>query len=371
MASLLICLFFSFIAESPVGNLTDYTVRTHSNVGNKIVLKIKRSPVVKLVRLKLPSAVINQKGSVRLTHGSIEGGRLQTILKPQRRYNSVKKLICYKCKQRFFLKYTLKLHLSKCYGKKQQQSKGHKIGSNSHNDEASNSLYQQKTKEANLITDYKNAIDCRKSTSDGVKPSNNDDTKRAGFVSKCSDSDLNKQPVIQYPKTSSMPFAKEYSDQCTKTSGISFPNEYPGDKCPKTARLSFTSRPMTTIKEHQLSKQTTMFCGLASKGAYTTKPHILKHSVEPDKETSNNIESKSITPTSHRTAPGVASTPYKGKYLMPAYLCLYCRKCFKSTAHLRDHLRTHTKERPFSCDQCNKRFSQKSNLMTHIKKFHL
>lgn len=51
----------------------------------------------------------------------------------------------------------------------------------------------------------------------------------------------------------------------------------------------------------------------------------------------------------------------------PADVCeaAFCRK-----PYLEVHMRTHTGERPFSCDVCLKRFSQKSSLNTH-KKIHL
>ncbi|XP_019767922.2 transcription factor E4F1 [Dendroctonus ponderosae] len=46
-------------------------------------------------------------------------------------------------------------------------------------------------------------------------------------------------------------------------------------------------------------------------------------------------------------------------------VCCHCSKEFTHTGDFKKHLRTHTKERPFSCLQCDKSFPHSSNLRRH------
>ena len=48
----------------------------------------------------------------------------------------------------------------------------------------------------------------------------------------------------------------------------------------------------------------------------------------------------------------------------------HCKKMFKKSCNLRDHFRTHTGIRPFSCKHCKKTFTQKSNCKRHMATVH-
>ncbi|XP_060070025.1 zinc finger protein 271-like [Ylistrum balloti] len=57
-----------------------------------------------------------------------------------------------------------------------------------------------------------------------------------------------------------------------------------------------------------------------------------------------------------------------GNDLRP-YACQVCNKRFTQKAHLITHKRTHTGEKPYACHICHKRFAQSSHLNTH-KRIH-
>ena len=49
------------------------------------------------------------------------------------------------------------------------------------------------------------------------------------------------------------------------------------------------------------------------------------------------------------------------------YNCDFCEKRFTQKGNLDAHIKTHTKEKPFACTLCPKRFAFKSSLGTHVK----
>ena len=52
-------------------------------------------------------------------------------------------------------------------------------------------------------------------------------------------------------------------------------------------------------------------------------------------------------------------------------ICPHCQKECASPYHLERHIRTHTKQRPFSCELCSQKFSRKEHLKRHVDTVHL
>ena len=49
-------------------------------------------------------------------------------------------------------------------------------------------------------------------------------------------------------------------------------------------------------------------------------------------------------------------------------MCAFCMRRFWSAEDLRRHMRTHSGERPFECEQCGRRFTLKHSMLRHKRK---
>jgi len=51
-------------------------------------------------------------------------------------------------------------------------------------------------------------------------------------------------------------------------------------------------------------------------------------------------------------------------------ICQICNKQFKKLFNLKQHIRTHTNERPLKCEHCDKRFNDRSSMNKHVRTVH-
>ena len=322
-------------------------------VGGSKIPASRRYPIVRLTRLKLPSSTIRLRGSqlqalkkdfdivyYSETEEDLEEShrKRDADTNSPRRYNSVKRLVCGRCNQRFFLKYTLKLHLSKCLGKKQFTKSV-----------CSRPRPKQLMKNAqNIASTVVRCNDTAENSNDDTGPPNLEPHNKPEV------DDYEEPPTLEtmtkggYSKEKSYQIHKGSTENekiHSKTHPSNIPNRWSQVK----------NRPALTARKSQVLKSLTK---LARKQDHTS-------------DGGKSTEAKQAHATVMNPNKPVPNSPMKGRPAKPGHVCVYCRKSLNSMAHLKEHIRTHTGEKPYTCCYCNKRFAQKGNMQTHIRKLHL
>lgn len=97
-------------------------------------------------------------------------------------------------------------------------------------------------------------------------------------------------------------------------------------------------------------------------GRWDSKANLKRRASSDDASFSRSLESL-IVPSDLTSESFMASSSGK-------HLCKYCGKDLHFASRLREHLRTHTGERPYQCTLCNYRATQSGSLTRHIKSVH-
>lgn len=77
------------------------------------------------------------------------------------------------------------------------------------------------------------------------------------------------------------------------------------------------------------------------------------------------IKKKSTPSSSTHTESPVQKNGFTKKYF-----CVHCNKKFNRHCRMKDHMRVHTGEKPFSCNICSKRFHVNQSLKLHMTRIH-
>ncbi|PIK39448.1 putative zinc finger protein [Apostichopus japonicus] len=137
-------------------------------------------------------------------------------------------------------------------------------------------------------------------------------------------------------------------------------------------REEFTK--MANLRAHQEKMHKTLrphqcpVCKKAFKRSTHLKEHVEIHN--PDRKPSDKAPHVCTFCNKTFSKPSLLERHLRSHTGDRPFDCPECGKSFTQKNSLTVHMKTHTKERPFTCNYCGNKFSQKVNMKTHIQRQH-
>ncbi|XP_067651167.1 zinc finger protein 236-like isoform X1 [Haliotis asinina] len=122
-------------------------------------------------------------------------------------------------------------------------------------------------------------------------------------------------------------------------------------------------QPQTLSNQMEIQQVSTAF-SVATPSMSTTMPSTSMQNILETREVEDATEDQLVEETDEGEVIIGQDEQSDGKRL---YMCEVCDKSFKKSSHLKQHVRSHTGEKPFKCPECHRMFVSTGVLKAHMK----